>query len=103
MASVRESRSTCPSELLLNDCKRRNMAASAASTSCGNFCGSPSRSAASNFCCQSGNLIFGVDGGVSWSAIGGLLGDGPYPVIDLHKRSAALRARRQDVKKTLTF
>src|SRR6266566_9602087 len=97
MASVRASRSRCPSELLLNDCKRRNMAASAASISGGSFCRSPSKSAASNLRCQSGNLILGMDGGVSWSAIDCLLDDGPYTVIDLHKRSAALRARRQDV------
>ena len=71
MASEMACCSACRSALSANACDRTKIAASAASTRCRNFCGSLSRSAASNSRCQCGNFMFwAVE--VWWSVIGSL-------------------------------
>jgi hypothetical protein len=58
MASEMARCSACRSALSANACDRTKIAASAASTRGRNFCGSLSRSAASNSRCQCGNFMF---------------------------------------------
>jgi hypothetical protein len=73
MASEIACCSACPCGLSTNACDRKKMAASAASTSCRNFCESSSRSAASNSRCQCGCFMF-FDAEVSCQSLVASLG-----------------------------